>query len=94
MFSVFSKQPYSLNLWGFPQKYVYACTKDTIMGNVNCMRLSSYEDAELYYQTIHINKHAAFSTLVPVCGYVPFYFHSYILHYKLSKILVKIKINN
>ncbi len=78
----------------YPQhSHVYLCVKRQYYGSYTCMKFDNYSQADSYYKKNYKNQEII-STLMPVCKYVPNIFHKYILEYKLSKLLIQVKIKN
>jgi hypothetical protein len=60
-----------------------------------CKKYDTFKKADNAYKNIYSNSNlSGFSTMVPVCRYIPTYFHRFVLHYKLSNIFVKVRIQN
>jgi len=75
--------------------YIYLCIKpkdsSKIISNFSCYRFDSYENANIFFYHHFINNEnrPIISTMIPVCKYIPVMFHPYIIHYKLSKSIIK-----
>lgn len=74
------------------QSHIYLCVKQHYYQSYKCMKFEDYSQADSYYKKNYKNNEI--STLMPVCKYVPVMFHKYILEYKLSKLLIQVKIRN
>ena len=69
---------------------VYLCTQSDNFKPYKCIMFSSFVEANIYYQRNYSEK--VFSTMIPVCKFVPLYFHKNILKHKLSNLLINVKI--
>jgi hypothetical protein len=70
---------------------IYLCIQKSKFDEFICIKFNSYEDANKHYYKYYNNLDYR-STLIPVCSYTPLFLHKYILHYKISKTLVKLYI--
>ena len=70
---------------------VYLCTQSDNFKPYKCIMFLSYLDANNYYKN-NYNGKVIFSTMIPVCKFVPIYFHKYVLNRKLSNLLIKVEI--
>jgi hypothetical protein len=59
---------------------VYLCVKEDDV--FKCVKYNSFQEAEKNNNNI----------IIPVCRFLPVYFHKYILHYKLYNMFVKVKL--
>jgi hypothetical protein len=60
-----------------------------------CKKYDTFKKADNAYKNIYLNDNLfSMSTMIPVCRYIPTYFHRFVLHYKLSNIFVKVRIQN
>lgn len=70
---------------------VYLCTQSENLKPYKCIMFLSYSEADNYYKNNYSEK-VIFSTIIPVCKFVPIYFHKCILNRKLSNLLIKVEI--
>jgi hypothetical protein len=71
--------------------YIYLCIKHN-KNYYECSKYDSYQIADKVFNEKYKYEQNISSTMIPVCRFIPIYFHNYILHYKLSKIFIKNKI--
>jgi hypothetical protein len=71
--------------------YIYLCVKYN-KNYYECSKYDTYEIADNVFNQKYKYENNISSTLIPVCRFIPLFFHHYILHYKLSKIFIKNKI--
>ena len=57
-----------------------------IIKGFNCFLFNSFQSADKYYKNMEHNIGDKRHTMIPICKYVPYYFHHYILNYKLKKL--------
>ena len=69
---------------------VYLCVEkngDKVQVNgFNCYTFTSFLEADSYCKKMNINKEEKRTTMIPVCKWVPSYFHKYILNKTLQKL--------
>ena len=87
------------NLYTPSVSKIYLCVKlrdkmEYFYLNYNCIKFDTYEEADKYYKKSFEDKTIESSTMMPVCKYVPEYFHPMILNYKLSKLFIDAHIIN
>lgn len=76
---------------------VYLCVKEKEKTehyslNFKCIKFDTYEEADTYYKKNYNRRQEEFSTLMPLCRFIPFYFHESVLNYKLSKLFINAEI--
>jgi hypothetical protein len=76
---------------------VYLCVIENEL--FMCRKYNSFTKADNAYKNNYINKHyqeyrnfTGVSTMIPICRYIPTYFHRFVLHYKLSNLFIKVRI--
>ena len=72
---------------------IYLCVKmreqkEFIPLQYNCIAFDTYEEADKFYDSNYDKNKVEYSTMMPVCKYVPSAFHPVILNYKLAKVFV------
>lgn len=73
---------------------IYLCVKlHENDKNYNCIKFDTYNEADIYYNSCYKDTKVEYSTMLPVCKYIPEYFHPSILNYKLSKIFINASIH-
>jgi hypothetical protein len=77
---------------------VYLCVKprdkmEYFSMDHNCIKFDTYEEAYKYYKTNIDKNKIEYSTMMPVCKFVPEFLHPSILNYKLSKLFINAHIS-
>ena len=72
---------------------VYLCTQTEKFKPYKCIMFYSFLEANNFYQRNYSGK-VLHSTIIPVCKFVPLYFHKSILKHKLSNLLINVEIEN
>ena len=91
---MFGQLTYLKNIYNAPVCKIYLCVKlhdkmECFSLNYNCIKFDTYKEADEYYkEKFENNVRVDSSTLMPVCKYIPEYFHPLILNYKLSKLFI------
>ena len=72
---------------------IYLCVKirekmDVFSLHYNCIPFDTYEEADKFYDSNYDKTKVEYSTMMPVCKYVPTTFHPAILNYKLAKLFI------
>jgi hypothetical protein len=70
---------------------VYLCTQSDKLKPYKCIMFLSHLEADNYYKQKYSGK-VIFSTIIPVCKFIPLYFHKNILKHKLSNLLINVEI--
>ena len=69
---------------------VYLCVEKEqntpIIKGFNCFLFHSFQSADKYYGNMKSNIGDKRHTMIPICKYVPYMFHPFILNYKLKKL--------
>lgn len=83
---------------------VFLCVKplfklDFWSSNFICMPFNTYKEADDYYSKHYGNKSAQkceveYSTIMPVCKYIPAALQPMILNYKLGKLFINAQVEN
>lgn len=78
---------------------VYLCVKEKekekiehYFLNFKCIKFDTFEEADRYYKQKYNRQQAEYSTLMPLCRFIPSYFHEPVLNYKLSKLFINAEI--
>ena len=82
------------------EKYtkMYLCIKpldkmEFMSLHFRCMPFETYKEADdYYYNKLYKNKNNEYSTLMPVCKFVPSVLHPMVLNYKLAKLFINTEI--
>ena len=70
---------------------VYLCVNEEDV--FRCVKYNSFQEANQKCNRLYCNYNKnIITTMIPVCRFLPVYFHKYVLHYKLSKMFIKIKL--
>ena len=70
----------------------YLCIKRSMYSPTECKKFDELSAADTYYAKHYKNKEIEYSTILPVINIPADFLHKFILHQKVSKELVKIKI--
>ena len=60
--------------------------------NFKCIKFDTYEEADSYYKKKYNRRQEEYSTFMPLCRFIPSYFHEPVLNYKLSKLFINAEI--
>lgn len=78
---------------------VYLCVKEKEKEkvehyslNFKCIKFDTYEEADSYYKKKYNRRQEEYSTFMPLCRFIPSYFHEPVLNYKLSKLFINAEI--
>jgi hypothetical protein len=78
---------------------VYLCIKpldkmELMPLNFRCMPFETYKEADDYYNKLYKNKNKnnEYSTLMPVCKFIPSVLHPIVLNYKLAKLFINAEV--
>lgn len=72
---------------------IYLCVKmrekmNLTSSHYNCIPFDTYEEADKFYDSNYDKNKVEYSTMMPVCRYVPTALHSAVLNYKLAKLFI------